>query len=230
MRGKADLYHLHQSLWNVAHLEIVRVSKSFQRGSRRISVLSEISFSIEEGELLLVMGASGSGKSTLLRLLNRLIEPDSGNILFRGTDIRSMEPVLLRRRVVLVPQVPFMFEGSVLDNILTGTRLWNMRADVHRLLEDFQIPEHLLSSRAASLSVGEAQRVALARALAIRPEILLLDEPTSALDEKTKEQVERALLEYNRRGLTMLWVSHESGQAERLGGRVMRLEEGRIVA
>jgi putative ABC transport system ATP-binding protein len=216
---------------HMIHFQLLNVSKSIYKDKLRVTILEGVRLSVDRGELVVVMGASGSGKTTLLRLINRLMEPDSGSILFNDVDIRRIEPTQLRRRIVLVQQIPFMFEGSVLDNLLFGARLWGREADVEieTLLEDFQIPETLLSSQAKELSVGEAQRVALARAMALKPEVLLLDEPTSALDEETKNIIEQTLLRYNHKGLTMLWVSHESEQALRVGGRVLRLEAGRIV-
>jgi putative ABC transport system ATP-binding protein len=167
-----------------------------------------------------VLGPSGSGKSTLLRLLNRLADPDTGSVRFRGEDVRSLDPLALRRRAVLVPQLPAPLPGSVADNVRYGPGLLGRAVDPAGPLEQAGLPAEFAERDAGRLSVGEQQRVMLARALALAPEVLLLDEPTAALDEEAKRGVERTLA-----GLpcSMVLVTHERAQAERLAGRVVRM-------
>jgi len=179
-------------------------------------VLRGLDLRVDEGATAL-LGPSGSGKSTLLRLLNRLADPDAGTVLFKGEDVRELDPLELRRRAVLVPQLPAPLPGSVADNVRYGPALCGRDADPSRPLELAGLVLDYASREASRLSVGEQQRVMLARALALDPEVLLLDEPTSALDEQARDGVERTLLELEgRAGLSMLVVTHDRAQAERL--------------
>ena len=178
-----------------------------------------------------VLGPSGSGKSTLLRLLNRLADPDEGTVRFHGQEVRSLDPLELRRRASLVPQLPAPVPGTVADNVRYGPRLRGGDADPARPLEMAGLDAGYAEREASRLSVGEQQRVMLARALALEPEVLLLDEPTSALDEAARDGVERTLGELaDRSGISMVVVTHDRAQAERLTDRVVRLAEGRVAA
>jgi putative ABC transport system ATP-binding protein len=174
-----------------------------------------------------VLGPSGSGKSTLLRLLNRLADPDEGIVRFRGEPVQELDPLELRRRVVLVPQLPAPVPGSVADNVRYGPGLLGREVAVERPLVLAGLDPSFAERDAAKLSVGEQQRVMLARALALEPEVLLLDEPTAALDEHAKGAVEQALADLA--GISMVVVTHERGQAARLARRIVRIHEGRVV-
>ena len=178
-----------------------------------------------------LLGPSGAGKSTLLRLLNRLADPDSGMVRFRGEDIRSLDPRSLRRQACLVPQLPAPLPGTVADNVKFGPSLVGRTVDPARPLELAGLSNRYADREAGRLSVGEQQRVMLARALALEPEVLLLDEPTSALDELTRAGVEATLAELGARtGVSMVIVTHDRGQANRLATRIVSLREGRIAA
>jgi putative ABC transport system ATP-binding protein len=176
-----------------------------------------------------VWGPSGAGKSTLLRLLNRLADPDRGRVLFHGDDVRSLDVLALRRRVVLAPQLPSPFPGTVADNVLYGPRLAHRSADVPRMLELVALPRAYVDRDAAQLSVGEQQRLMLARALALEPEVILLDEPTSALDETAREVVEETLLHLRDEiDVSLVVVTHDLEQGRRLADWVVALEGGRV--
>jgi len=191
-------------------------------------VLRGLDLRLGEGATAL-LGPSGSGKSTLLRLLNRLADPDGGTVRFRGEDVRSLDPLELRRRACLVPQLPAPLHGTVENNVRYGPRLCDRDVDPERPLGLAGLGPDYADREASRLSVGEQQRVMLARALALDPEVLLLDEPTSALDEQAREGVERTLLELEgRAGLSMVIVTHDRAQAERLASKVVRIREGRI--
>jgi putative ABC transport system ATP-binding protein len=175
-------------------------------------------------------GPSGSGKSTLLRLLNRLIDPDAGRVVYEGADVREREVLELRREAVLVPQLPALVEGSVHDNVAYGPRLAGHSFDSHRCLELSGLDGSFAERDASKLSVGEQQRVMLARALALEPRVLLLDEPTSALDEKARDAVEATLRDLRARtSISIVLVTHDMEQAGRLAEYVVRVEEGRAV-
>jgi putative ABC transport system ATP-binding protein len=191
-------------------------------------VLHGVSATIGDGATAL-LGPSGSGKSSTLRLLNRLSDPDSGTVLFRGEPVTSLDVLDLRRRAVLVPQLPAPLPGSVADNVGYGPGLAGREVDVAGCLARAGLDAVYADREASELSVGEQQRVMLARALALEPEVLLLDEPTSALDEAARDGVERTLAELADAGVAMVLVTHDRGQAERIASDVVELREGRIV-
>jgi putative ABC transport system ATP-binding protein len=193
-------------------------------------VLRELGLEIGE-ESTAVLGPSGAGKSTLLRLLNRLADPDQGRVLFRGQDVRDLDVLELRRRAVLVPQVPAPLPGTVADNVRFGPQLAGRAADVERALSLAELAPDYAERDAARLSVGEQQRVMLARAVALEPDVLLLDEPTSALDPDARAGVERALLDLRERvRISTVLVTHDRAQAERLAATIVELRDGRARA
>jgi putative ABC transport system ATP-binding protein len=178
-----------------------------------------------------VWGPSGAGKSTMLRLLNRLADPESGRVLFEGRDVRELDPLDLRRRAVLVQQLPAPIPGTVAANVSYGARLLHRKVDVERLLEHVALPRGYRDRDAGRLSVGEQQRLMLARALALEPEALLLDEPTSALDERAREQVESTLQHLrDELGVSLVLVTHDYEQARRLADWFVELDGGRVRA
>lgn len=203
-------------------LREVRLSR---RGRR---VLDGVSAEIPTGATAIV-GPSGSGKSTLLRLLNRLADPDSGEVLYRDRPLASYEPLALRREVSLVPQLPALLEGAVGDNLAYAARLAGEELDAARCLRLAGLGAEFAARDVGELSVGEQQRAMLARALAQRPAVLLLDEPTSALDQAAREAVEEALAELRRElDISLVVVTHDPEQARRLGEWVVRIEAGRV--
>jgi putative ABC transport system ATP-binding protein len=199
-----------------------------ERGGR--AVLEAVTAEIPEGATAIV-GPSGSGKSTLLRLLNRLADPDRGEISYRGRPLDSYEPLALRREVSLVPQLPALLEGTVESNLGYAADLAGEPLEIERTLARAGLDPSFAERDVAKLSVGEQQRAMLARALAQGPSVLLLDEPTSALDHAARDTIEAALEELRReRELSLVLVSHDPEQARRLGDWVLRLEGGRLVA
>ena len=183
------------------------------------------------GEVLAIVGPSGSGKSSLLRLLNRLDEPTSGTVYLEGTDYRQIAPRELRRKLGMVNQRPFLFPGTVEQNLQFGPlqRGESLSKDaVEELLGQVGLKGYA-SRNVANLSGGEAQRVSVARTLANSPLILLLDEPTSALDETSKREVEASIQTIVRdQGLTCILVTHDTAQAARLAERALMLESGHV--
>jgi putative ABC transport system ATP-binding protein len=181
--------------------------------------------SIAQGSTAL-LGPSGSGKSTLLRLLNRLADPDTGSVRFHGTDVRELDPLELRRRVGLVPQLPAPVPGSVADNVCFGPLLYGEEVDPEVPVRLAGLDPSFLERDASRLSVGEQQRVMLARALALEPEVLLLDEPTASLDPTATAAVEDALRRLQ--DVSLVLVTHNRDQAARLTDRTIRLRDGRV--
>ena len=174
------------------------------------AVLRGVRGAIPDGATAL-LGPSGSGKSSLLRLLNRLSDPDRGRVLLHGTDVREHDVLALRRRVVLVPQLP----APLADTVAGDVRYGAPDADVEALLERVGLDPAYADRPTDQLSVGEQQRVMLARALALDPEVLLLDEPTSALDHAARDTVEQAIAAL-RGDRSIVVVTHDPEQAARL--------------
>jgi putative ABC transport system ATP-binding protein len=194
-------------------------------------LVEDVSFEVRKGEVLAIVGPSGSGKSSLLRLLNRLDEPTSGTVYLDQTDYLQIAPRDLRRRLGMVNQRPFLFPGTVEQNLRFGPlqRGESLSQDsIDQLLLRVGLKGYA-SRNVANLSGGEAQRVSVARTLANSPEALLLDEPTSALDESSKLEVEACIQNVVRdNSLTCILVTHDTAQATRLAERALLLEAGRV--
>jgi putative ABC transport system ATP-binding protein len=195
-------------------------------------LVDHISVEIQAGDVAALVGPSGAGKSSFLRLLNRLDEPTEGTVFLKGVDYREIPPQDLRRQVGMVMQSPYLFRGTVSDNLRFGPLQRGeelSREAMEKLLARVNLSGYA-NRDVGNLSGGEAQRVSLARTLANAPGILLLDEPTSSLDDNTQRDVERLICEIIRDGeLTALIVTHDKDQARRMARRVMVLESGRLV-
>jgi ABC-type iron transport system FetAB ATPase subunit len=193
------------------------------------TVLRGVSAAIPAGAAC-IAGPSGSGKSSLLRLLDRLKDPDAGEVRYHGRDVRAYDVLELRREVSLVPQLPALLEGTVADNVTFAAGLAGRSCDVATVLEHAGLDPSFAERDARQLSVGEQQRVMLARSLAQEPEVLLLDEPTSALDEEARGSVEQTLLRLRRDlGISYVLVTHDPDQAARMSDWCLRLALGGTV-
>ena len=183
-------------------------------------------------DVIAIVGPSGSGKSTFLRLLNRLDEPDGGAVYLEGRDYRSIPPRELRQQIGMVLQQPYLFPGTIADNIRFGPQQRGESIpteQIEALLEQVGL-SGFGEREVSTLSGGEAQRVSVARTLANSPKILLLDEPTSALDQAAEKEVEQLLVRiFREQSQTCLIVTHDLEQAGRMASKVMRLEAGRLV-
>ncbi len=201
---------------------------SLTRGDRL--VLDSVSAEIHPGATAIV-GPSGSGKSTLLRLLNRLADPDTGTISYKGKPLPQYDPLQLRREVSLVPQLPSLREGTVESNLVYAAGLAGKELDPARCLGHAGLDTGFAERDVSKLSVGEQQRAMLARALAQEPAVLLLDEPTSALDHDTRDAIEATLARLRTEiDISLIVVSHDPEQARRLADRAVRLKAGRVMA
>ncbi len=221
-------------------MEMLRLEEVSKRRrnplGQEVDILRGVSLSLAAGHLQVIIGPSGSGKSTLIRMVNRLDEPCSGRILLGGVNISDLDPLILRGRVAMVLQKPYMFEGTVLDNLQRGFAFRGLPlpgADDPRIasvMELCRLPVDFLPRAARTLSLGQQQRVSLARALATGPELLLLDEPTSSLDRPTGDRLGETLRDICRMGrLTILMVTHDLRLAGRVADRLAFLEDGRIL-
>jgi putative ABC transport system ATP-binding protein len=201
-------------------------------GAGETEILSAVSLSLRAGEFVVVMGASGSGKTTLLKCVNRLLEPASGHIRLDGKDARAFSPIELRRRIGMVAQIPFMFEGTIRANLARAAEYSAVSLtdpEYARLLNDVGLDLNL-GRDARTLSVGQQQRVAMARALVPRPRVLLCDEPTASLDRRSSLHLESTLTEIAAGGMGIVFVTHDGDQAARIADRRLWLEDGRLHA
>jgi putative glutamine transport system ATP-binding protein len=200
-------------------------------------VLEDINFSVDEGEVVVVIGPSGSGKSTLLRCINGLEEISSGELVVDGMHVGDDKTNLnkLRTEIGMVFQQFNLYPHmTVADNIklapvkVKSVSKTEANERCERLLERVGIPEQA-NKYPESLSGGQQQRVAIARGLAMEPKIMLFDEPTSALDPEMINEVLEAMADLARGGMTMVVVTHEMGFARRVADRVVFMDGGRIV-
>lgn len=204
----------------------------------RKAALRDVSFSIDKGEFVFLVGPSGAGKTTILRHIYMEEFPTAGEVevgRYRSVSIKGNELPYLRRSIGVVFQYFRLLKDlSAFDNVALALRAagkggYEMRKRVNNVLYSVGLSSrrHVRPDR---LSGGEQQRVAIARAVALRPAILLADEPTGNLDPDTAGQIFDLLADINRAGTTTLVATHDYRHAERLGKRMIRLEEGKIVA
>lgn len=224
-------------------LEIKNLRKVYDDGT---VALQDISFTVDEGEFLVIIGLSGSGKSTLLRCINRLIEPSSGDVIWDGVNVTAARPRQLRqiRRQIgmIFQQFNLIKRLPVLANVLTGrlgyvstwrslTGRWS-RQDRERALANLDLVgiRAKADSRADELSGGQQQRVGIARALMQDPRLLLADEPVASLDPATSHSVMKYLEQLNKeRGVTVMCSLHFLSLARTYGTRIIALKGGEMV-
>ncbi len=195
-----------------------------------------ISFEVNQGESVAIIGSSGSGKSTVLRCINRLIEPTEGEIYLKGEQINTPHTDVndLRSRIGMVFQSFELFAHlRVLDNVTLGlrhVRKMSKREAEERALSVLDRVDMLdrIDAYPGNLSGGQKQRVAIARALAMHPEVLLFDEPTSALDPELIGSVLQTIKGLADEGMTMIIVTHEIGFARDVADRVIYMDEGKV--
>ncbi|AIY49043.1 MULTISPECIES: amino acid ABC transporter ATP-binding protein [Mycolicibacterium] len=198
-------------------------------------VLRGVDLDVPAGTTTAIIGPSGSGKSTLLRTLNRLYEPDSGDILLDGRSVLADNPDRLRQRIGMVFQQFNLFpHKTVLDNVTLGPRkLKGLNSEHARTVGLEQLDRvglrHKADVRPATLSGGQQQRVAIARALAMAPEVMFFDEATSALDPELVKGILELMADLAADGMTILAVTHEMGFARSTADAVVFMDHGKVV-
>ncbi|MET8475518.1 betaine/proline/choline family ABC transporter ATP-binding protein [Streptomyces sp. NPDC006422] len=209
------------------------VSKRYADGT---TAVDDLSFEVNEGELVTLVGPSGCGKTTTMKMVNRLIEPTAGRILLDGDDISGIDPVQLRRRIgYVIQQVGLFPHKTVLDNTATvphllGVKRAQARERAAELLDLVGLDPKTFGGRyPEQLSGGQRQRVGVARALAADPPVLLMDEPFGAVDPVVREHLQTEFLRLQQTlGKTVLFVTHDIEEAVRLGDRIAVYGAGRI--
>lgn len=217
-------------------IQLQHVSKHYNNNRNKTIAVDDISFTIKEGETVVLLGTSGCGKTTTLRMINRLAESTTGNIIVNGQNIKDQQPELLRRGIGYVLQHHGLFPHyTVAENIAVVPNLfkWDkekIKKRIAELLEKLQLPAMIADVYPSALSGGQQQRVGLARALAIDPPVLLMDEPLGALDPVTRAGIRKefnTLDELKRK--TILMVTHDVQEAFELGDRICLMDKGKII-
>ena len=216
-------------------IEISNISKTYENGGK---ALRDINITIEDGEFVFIMGRSGSGKSTLLKLMLKEAEPTSGRIVINDMDLQKMPrryvPKFRRKLGVVFQDFRLLQDRNVFENVafaqrVVGASSRSIRESVPRMLKLVGLSSKY-KMEPQKLSGGEQQRVAIARALINRPEVLLADEPTGNLDYQNAIEIMKLLKRINRRGTTVVVVTHSQELVDEIGGRVITLDRGRLVS
>jgi ATP-binding cassette subfamily B protein len=214
-------------------VEYCNVSFAYKADER---VLQNVSFLVQPGEAIALVGASGSGKTTLVNLLPRFYDPQDGQILIDGVDIQNVTLKSLRRQIGIVPQETILFSGTIAQNIAFGQKDFDLKAvqaaaeiaNAHQFITQFSQGYHTwVGERGVNLSGGQRQRIAIARAILLNPSILILDEATSALDSESEALVQEAL-ERIMQDRTVFVIAHRLATVRR-ADRILVVEKGQIV-
>jgi len=210
------------------------ISKSYNNNDA--CIIKNVSLEIETGETFVLLGSSGCGKTTLLKMINRLVEPSTGNIEINGKDVRKYQPEYLRRtmgyvfqQVGLFPHMTVEQNVSIVMQLLKQpTKIRKARA--HALLDLMDLDPKIYAERFPNeLSGGQAQRVGVARALAIDPNILLMDEPFGAIDAITRNELQETMLKIRKQiHKTVVFVTHDIFEAFRISDRIAIMHQGGI--
>lgn len=199
------------------------------------TAVNAISFEVDEGENLILLGTSGCGKTTTLRTINRLIEPDAGSVFVNGTDVKSQQPEQLRRGIGYVLQNHGLFPHyTVSENIAIVPQLlkWktaDIRKRVEELFEKLNLDPSLKNQYPAALSGGQQQRVGLARSLMVNPPVLLMDEPFGALDNLTRISIRKEFRQLDELvKKTIVMVTHDVQEAFEMADRICLMDKGEI--
>ncbi len=202
-------------------------------GVRYDSILDLPNLEIREKQVTSLTGPSGSGKTSVLRMLNKMISPTSGKILFRGVDLREVDSVAHRRRVVMLSQEPALFEKTIRDNLHAGFLFQGKMPPRDSALKEMLGKvglEKTLDDNAHRLSGGERQRLALARVILLNPDVYLLDEPSSALDEKTGQLIFDMLTTHAKaNGKTIIMVTHSRAAAQKYSDVIIEMNGGKCM-
>ena len=218
-------------------ISVKNISKKFGRGTNLLSALDDVSFNVEDGEFVVILGQSGSGKSTILNLIGCIDSPTSGTILVDGVDVTKMSSKQLceyrNKNIGFVFQSFYLEPAySVTDNILlpltiAGAKRQIKDAKAKELLEKLNLTDKA-NAKTSTLSGGQKQRVAIPRALVNDPKIILADEPTGNLDSVSGAEVIEILKEICKSGKTVVMVTHNEEQAS-VADHIIRLKDGKVI-
>lgn len=214
-------------------IEVKNINKKY--GEKII--LENINLEINKGEFITIIGSSGCGKTTFLKLINGLIEADSGKVYVDGKDISKVDKIALRRGIGYVIQEIGLFPHmnvrkniSYIPNLLKKENKNEIENTVRELIKKVGLKEDMLDNYPNELSGGQRQRVGIARALAVKPQIILMDEPFGAVDEITRKLLQDEILKiYKEYNMTIIFITHDIREALKLGSRVMVMDKGQVI-
>ena len=214
-------------------IEFKNLTKRFPGGKIAVDSLN---LTFNDGEFIVFIGTSGSGKTTSMRMINRMIEPCSGEILIDGKNIKEMNAVELRRQIgYVIQQIGLMPHMTIFDNIVMVPKLlkWpveKQRKIAEELIQKVDLPLDFLERYPSELSGGHQQRIGVIRALAADQDIILMDEPFGALDPITRDSLQETLKELQRElGKTVIFVTHDMDEALKLADRIVIMQDGKVV-
>lgn len=216
-------------------IEVQDLTKEFLSG--RVKAVNTVSFKLEKGQVGCLIGTSGCGKTTTLKMINRLIEPTSGNVFVNGQNARTGDPVVWRRKIGyviqkagLLPHLTVRQNISLLSKILKREKSF-ITERVRELMDIINMPYEKFGGRyPVQLSGGQQQRVGIARALMEDPPVLLMDEPFGALDPMTRASLHEEFVHLNQKlNKTILMVTHDIDEAFKLGDKIILMDKGNVV-
>lgn len=192
------------------------------------SILHIKELEIQKNKITSIVGKSGSGKTTLLKMLNKMLTPDSGEIFYKGKNIKDIDAIQLRRQVVMLGQISAIFPASIRENLLIGRKFSNKESlsdkKLINILKKLGLDKSL-DQDCEDLSGGEKQRIALARVMLIDPEVFLLDEPSSALDSETENLIITSLVNHSKENnKTLIMVTHSSKMGKEFSDVVIEIK------
>ncbi|WP_281681331.1 ABC transporter ATP-binding protein [Lactobacillus gallinarum] len=194
-------------------------------------ILHDVSFKVDRGDFLTLVGPSGSGKSTILKLTANLISPTAGDIFYQDKKMAKYDPVQYRREVSYCFQQPSLFGKTVRENLIFPYEIRRqvvVEKRIDELLKLVDLSADFLDKDINSLSGGEKQRVALIRNIVFLPKVLLLDEVTTGLDDDSKEIVHQLIKRVHEQGATIILVTHDQSEIQ-TAGHIMQIKQGRII-
>lgn len=191
------------------------------------------SLTIPSNKIVCITGESGGGKTTLLKLLNKMISPDSGEIFYLDTHLEELDSIDLRRKVIMLPQNPAIYNGTIRDNLLIGLKFSEKTMENEDMLLSSLQSARLnkkLDESIDNLSGGEKQRLALARVLLLDPDVFLLDEPSASLDEETERIIiENLVAQCKQNSKSIIMVTHSNKVATTYSDLIIRIDKGRVI-